>query len=129
MSFKKNTDYSHKILTTLATGDRSAKVKSEKNHDLGVQSLLRLWQLTNDSDDSACFGGFGVGQGYKVAREINLHKVSILRTKKPKLLPTMNIIIWYPATAANEARGEAMIREAQYANNAPTIPYRTRIIH
>ena len=36
---------------------------------------------------------------------------------------------WYPATAANADSGDAVIKETQYENNAPVIPYKTRTSH
>jgi hypothetical protein len=36
------------------------------------------------------------------------------------------MIIWYPATAAKEVNGDDMNNDTQYANNAPTTPYKTR---
>jgi hypothetical protein len=37
--------------------------------------------------------------------------------------------IWYPATAAKEDSGDDMNNDTQYANNVPTMPYKTRTIH
>ena len=36
---------------------------------------------------------------------------------------------WYPATAANADSGDAVIKETQYENKAPVMPYKTRMSH
>lgn len=46
-----------------------------------------------------------------------------------QMVLTTNITIWYPLTTANAAKGDAVIKVAQYANNAPVIPYSTITSH
>jgi hypothetical protein len=41
----------------------------------------------------------------------------------------MNMTVWNPETAAKAANGVLKINATQYANSAPTIPYRIITTH
>lgn len=68
----------------------------------------------------------------EIADEIQLkygNTSATVRGKKWDHKLTMKMMNWYPATAANAAKGELTASEMQYANNAAAIPYNTMMNH
>jgi hypothetical protein len=73
-----------------------------------------------------------IGEDQEIANEVQLKYGNVSATVRGKIWAhklTMKMMNWYPAAAANAAKGELTASEMQYANNAAAIPYNTMMNH